>query len=68
MSSGRWLDLLHTLTADPWEPGDGTRWLYFPQFREWHGWVPGEDGLFIQDVAEFREIYPDAPSWEGPDA
>ena len=52
------------MSGKPWEAGDGTRWLYFPQFREWHGWVPGEDGLFVLDEGEFRRGYPEAPRLE----
>lgn len=52
------------MTEAPWEAGDGTRWLYFPQFREWHGWNDGEDGLFILDAAGFRAVYPEAPALE----
>jgi hypothetical protein len=49
---------------EPWVAIDQTRWLYFPQYGEWHGWAPGEDGLFVYTVAEFRRIYPDAPAWD----
>ena len=53
------------LAEEPWIAGDGTRWLYFAQFGEWHGWVPGEDGLFVYPLVEFRAVYPDAPNWDG---
>ncbi len=45
-------------TTQPWEAPDGTRWLWFPQFCEWHGWMPGEDGLRILTPEEFRGSYP----------
>jgi hypothetical protein len=54
------------LDDEPWVAGDGTNWLYFPQFREWHGWEPYEEekGLYVYGVAEFRRWYPDAPPWD----
>lgn len=45
----------------PWVASDGTRWLYFAQFKEWTGWQPGEDGVWSRTVAEFRADYPEAP-------
>jgi hypothetical protein len=47
-----------------WEAGDGTRWMYFPQFGEWHGWMPGEDGLWVRTAEEFHDWYPEAPPWD----
>lgn len=49
---------------EPWTAPDGTRWLYMPQYREWHGWQPGEDGLWVRSAEEFRRTYPDAPAWD----
>jgi hypothetical protein len=46
-------------TPQPWEAPDGTRWLWFPQFGEWHGWIPGEDGLWILTPEEFRDSHPE---------
>lgn len=51
---------LSTVEETPVEPGDGTRWLHFPAFGEWHGWQPGEDGLWIYSEAEFANMYPGA--------
>ena len=42
---------------EPWEAPDGTLWLHFPQYGEWHGWQSGEDGLWILSDEEFRQIY-----------
>jgi hypothetical protein len=46
-------------TTQPWEAPDGTRWLWFPRFGEWHGWMPGEDGLWILTPEEFRDSHPE---------
>ena len=47
--------------AEPWEAPDGTLWLHFPNWGNWQGWMPGEDGLFVMDEYDFRCAYPDAP-------
>jgi hypothetical protein len=44
-------------TDEPWEAPDGTQWLHFPAFGEWHGWQPGEDGLWVLSEAEFARDY-----------
>jgi hypothetical protein len=44
---------------EPWHAPDGTRWLYFPQYQEWHGWTPGEDGLYVKTPEEFCGTYPE---------
>jgi len=49
----------------PWVASDGTRWLYSAHFNEWTGWLPGEDGVWIIPVAEFRASYPEAPQIDG---
>jgi hypothetical protein len=58
----------------PWAAPDGTRWLYFPVFGEWNGWVPSTVGsppegdpfnsLMTRTIEEFRRSYPDAPCWD----
>lgn len=45
---------------EPWQAPDGTRWLHFAKWGEWHGWEPGEDGLFVMTEEEFRHFYPEA--------
>lgn len=50
---------------EPWVASDGTHWLYFPQYGEWHGWEPGEEGLFMMTIPEFRRTYPEAPAMDG---
>jgi len=47
--------------VNPWEAPDGTRWLWFPQYGEWHGWEPGEDGLWLLAADEFAALYPKGP-------
>jgi len=42
----------------PREAPDGTRWLWFPRSGEWHGQLPGEDGLRVLTPEEFRGSYP----------
>ena len=53
--------------GEPWEADDGSRWLYFPQFREWHGWMPGEDGLWVQTIQDMDRFYPQHPMWDNAD-
>jgi hypothetical protein len=48
----------------PWQASDGTQWLWFQQYDEWLGWMPGEDGLWTRSREEFRNEYPDAPPLE----
>lgn len=48
-----------------WDAPDGTVWMFVPAWRAWTGWMPGEDGHWQREVAEFRVAYPDAPSWDG---
>jgi len=47
-----------------WEAPDGTRWFYFPPWREWTGWQPHEDGHWQLSAEDFRRLYPDAPPWD----
>jgi len=51
--------------TDYWDAPDGTIWFFFPPWREWTGWMPGEDGHWQRTVEEFRKTYPSAPSWDG---
>jgi hypothetical protein len=51
-------------SAAAWDAPDGTRWMYFRQYGQWHGWQPGEDGLWIYTPDRFRRSYPDAPDWD----
>jgi hypothetical protein len=51
--------------TEDWEAPDGTRWFYFPPWREWTGWMPHEDGHWQLSVDDFRRSYPDAPPWDG---
>lgn len=44
---------------EPWVASDGTCWLHFPEFGEWTGWQPGEDGLWVMAEAEFAHLYPE---------
>jgi hypothetical protein len=63
----RGLGAAETLGLDvPWVTPEGDCWLYFPQFRQWHGWHPGEDGLWVRTIEEFRGSYPDAPRVDDP--
>lgn len=36
---------------------EGTQWMHFPAFGEWHGWQPHEDGLFVMAEHEFERYY-----------
>jgi hypothetical protein len=45
--------------GEPREASDGTRWLHFPAFGEWTGWVPGEDGVWNLTEEEFGRLYPE---------
>jgi len=48
-------------TRPGWQATDGTVWVHFRAFREWRGWMPGEDGVWVYSEEEFRRSYPEAP-------
>lgn len=52
------------MAVETWTAPDGTVWLYYGTWREWTGWMPGEDGCWRVPAEEFRRAYPSAPPWD----
>lgn len=50
--------------SETWEADDGSKWLYFPRFREWHGWMADKDGIRVQTIQDMDRFYPQHPAWD----